>query len=383
MKVLVTGGAGYIGSHTCVELLEAGHEVIVVDDLVNSQVTALENVEKITGKRPAFYETDAADKAAMQRIFAEHRPDAVIHFAGLKAVGESCRIPLRYYRNNLDSTLTLLEVMAEYGCTRLVFSSSATVYGPENPVPYAETMPAHLATNPYGWTKIMIEQMLRDYAAAAPGFTAVLLRYFNPIGGHASGLLGDDPNGIPNNLMPYIARVAAGKLERLTVFGDDYPTPDGTCLRDYLHVVDLAKGHLKALEYAAEHTGAEAFNLGTGSGVSVLELVHAFEKANGVRIPYVIGPRREGDLACCWADTKKAKEILGWTAEYDYKDCARDSWRKKHNSIKEALPGGQRLLCIDGTQTVKARAGSGCGSPCPCRRRFSAPDGRYDTARRA
>ena len=272
MKVLVTGGAGYIGSHTCVELLEAGHEVIVVGDLVNSQVTALENVEKITGKRPAFYETDAADKAAMQRIFAEHRPDAVIHFAGLKAVGESCRIPLRYYRNNLDSTLTLLEVMAEYDCTRLVFSSSATVYGPENPVPYAETMPAHLATNPYGWTKIMIEQMLRDYAAAAPGFTAVLLRYFNPIGGHASGLLGDDPNGIPNNLMPYIARVAAGTLERLTAFGDDYPTPDGTCLRDYLHVVDLAKGHLKALEYAAEHTGAEAFNLGTGSGVSVLEL---------------------------------------------------------------------------------------------------------------
>ena len=327
MKVLVTGGAGYIGSHTCVELLEAGHEVIVVDDLVNSQVTALENVEKITGKRPAFYETDAADKAAMQRIFAEHRPDAVIHFAGLKAVGESCRIPLRYYRNNLDSTLTLLEVMAEYGCTRLVFSSSATVYGPENPVPYAETMPAHLATNPYGWTKIMIEQMLRDYAAAAPGFTAVLLRYFNPIGGHASGLLGDDPNGIPNNLMPYIARVAAGKLERLTVFGDDYPTPDGTCLRDYLHVVDLAKGHLKALEYAAEHTGAEAFNLGTGSGVSVLELVHAFEKANDVRIPYVIGPRREGDLACCWADTKKAKEILGWTAEKSVEDMCRDSWR--------------------------------------------------------
>ena len=327
MKVLVTGGAGYIGSHTCVELLEAGHEVIVVDDLVNSQVTALENVEKITGKRPVFYETDAADKAAMQRNFAEHRPDAVIHFAGLKAVGESCRIPLRYYRNNLDSTLTLLEVMAEYGCTRLVFSSSATVYGPENPVPYAETMPAHLATNPYGWTKIMIEQMLRDYAAAAPGFTAVLLRYFNPIGGHASGLLGDDPNGIPNNLMPYIARVAAGKLERLTVFGDDYPTPDGTCLRDYLHVVDLAKGHLKALEYAAEHTGAEAFNLGTGSGVSVLELVHAFEKANGVRIPYVIGPRREGDLACCWADTKKAKEILGWTAEKSVEDMCRDSWR--------------------------------------------------------
>lgn len=327
MKVLVTGGAGYIGSHTCVELLEAGYEVIVVDNLVNSQAAALENVEKITGKRPAFYEADAADKAAMQRIFAEHRPDAVIHFAGLKAVGESCLIPLRYYRNNLDSTLTLLEVMAECGCTRLVFSSSATVYGPENPVPYMETMPAHLATNPYGWTKIMIEQILRDYTAAVPDFTAVLLRYFNPIGGHASGLLGDDPNGIPNNLMPYIARVAAGKLERLTVFGDDYPTPDGTCLRDYLHVVDLAKGHLKALEYAAEHTGAEAFNLGTGSGVSVLELVHAFEKANNVRIPYVIGPRREGDLACCWADTKKAKEILGWTAEKSVEDMCRDSWR--------------------------------------------------------
>ena len=327
MKVLVTGGAGYIGSHTCVELLEAGHEVIVVDDLVNSQVTALDNVEKITRMRPAFYETDAADKAAMRRIFAEHRPDAVIHFAGLKAVGESCRIPLRYYRNNLDSTLTLLECMEECGCTRLVFSSSATVYGPENPVPYAETMPARLATNPYGWTKIMIEQMLRDYAAATPGFAAVLLRYFNPIGGHASGLLGDDPNGIPNNLMPYIARVAAGRLERLTVFGDDYPTPDGTCLRDYLHVVDLAKGHLKALEYAAEHTGAEAFNLGTGSGVSVLELVHVFEKANNVRIPYVIGPRREGDLARCWADTKKAKEILGWTAEKSVEDMCRDSWR--------------------------------------------------------
>ena len=327
MNILLTGGAGFIGSHTAVELLNAGHDVIIVDNLYNSSAKAVERVEELTGKRVKFYCADACDHDAMDRIFSENKVDAVIHFAAYKAVGESVAKPLEYYRNNLDSTLTLLEVMAEYGCTRLVFSSSATVYGPENPVPYAETMPAHLATNPYGWTKIMIEQMLCDYAAAAPGFTAVLLRYFNPIGGHASGLLGDDPNGIPNNLMPYIARVAAGKLERLTVFGDDYPTPDGTCLRDYLHVVDLAKGHLKALEYAAEHTGAEAFNLGTGSGVSVLELVHAFEKANGVRIPYVIGPRREGDLACCWADTKKAKEILGWTAEKSVEDMCRDSWR--------------------------------------------------------
>ena len=248
-------------------------------------------------------------------------------------MGESCRIPLAYYRNNLDSTLTLVETMTAHGCTKLVFSSSATVYGPENPVPYVETMPAHLATNPYGWTKIMIEQILRDYAAANPEFTAVLLRYFNPIGAHESGLLGEDPNGIPNNLMPYIARVAAGKLEKLTVFGNDYPTPDGTGLRDYLHVVDLAKGHLKALEYAEHHTGAEPFNLGTGRAVSVLELVNTFEQVNGVKVNHVIGARRDGDLAKCWADTTKAKDVLGWTAEKTVEDMCRDSWNfvKSHS----------------------------------------------------
>ena len=332
MKVLVTGGAGYIGSHTCVELLEAGHEVIVVDDLVNSQVTALENVEKITGKRPAFYETDAADKAAMQRIFAEHRPDAVIHFAGLKAVGESCRIPLRYYRNNLDSTLTLLEVMAEYGCTRLVFSSSATVYGPENPVPYAETMPAHLATNPYGWTKFMIEQILKDAAKANSELHVVLLRYFNPIGAHESGLIGENPNGIPNNLMPYITQVAVGKLKQLTIFGDTYDTPDGTGVRDYIHVMDLAEGHLAALHFAKDHAGCEIFNLGTGKGVSVLEMVTTFSSVNGVDVPYIIGERRAGDLATVYADPTKAEQVLGWHAKRTVADMCRDSWNWQKNN---------------------------------------------------
>ena len=249
-----------------------------------------------------------------------------MHFAGFKAVGESCHIPLAYYRNNLDSTLALLEEMAQAGCTRFVFSSSATVYGPDNAIPYVETMPTYVATSPYGWTKVMIEQILRDYCTATPGFTAVLLRYFNPIGGHPSGLLGDDPNGIPNNLMPYIARVAAGQLDKLTIFGDDYPTPDGTCRRDYLHVVDLAKGHLKAIDCAMEHTGAEAFNLGTGHAVSVLELVNTFMEATGVNVPYVIGPRREGDLPQMWADTHKAETVLGWKAEKTVADMCRDSW---------------------------------------------------------
>ena len=327
MKVLVTGGAGYIGSHTCVELLEAGHEVIVVDDLVNSQVTALENVEKITGKRPAFYETDAADKAAMQRIFAEHRPDAVIHFAGLKAVGESCRIPLRYYRNNLDTTLTLLEVMAEYNCRRIVFSSSATVYGGNNPVPLTEDMPVGGCTNPYGWTKYFIEEILRSTAAADETLSVVLLRYFNPIGAHESGLIGERPNGVPNNLMPYITQVAAGIREKLSVFGDDYPTVDGTGVRDYIHVMDLARGHVAALGYAEAHTGTEVFNLGTGRGTSVLELVHAFERANGVTIPYVVTPRRPGDVAACYAGTEKAARMLHWRAEKSVEDMCRDAWR--------------------------------------------------------
>ena len=333
MKVLVTGGAGFIGSHTCVELQQAGHEVVIVDNLSNSKADVVEKIQAITGIKPVFYKADVCDRAALEEIFNAHKIDAVIHFAGLKAVGESCQIPLAYYRNNLDSTLTLIEVMTAHGCNKLVFSSSATVYGPENPVPYVETMPAHLATNPYGWTKIMIEQILRDYAAANPEFTAVLLRYFNPIGAHESGLLGEDPNGIPNNLMPYIARVAAGKLEKLTVFGNDYPTPDGTGLRDYLHVVDLAKGHLKALEYAVHHTGAEPFNLGTGRAVSVLELVNTFEQVNGVKVNHVIGARRDGDLAKCWADTTKAKNVLGWTAEKTVEDMCRDSWNfvKSHS----------------------------------------------------
>ncbi len=331
MKILVTGGLGYIGSHTCVELLQAGHEIVIVDNLSNSKEDVVNKIRTITGTQPTFCKANVEDKNVLRTVFSQHQPEAVIHFAGLKAVGESCRLPLKYYKTNLDSTLTLLEVMDEFGCTKLVFSSSATVYGPDNPVPYVETMPAHAATNPYGWTKAMIEQILRDYTAANPDFTAILLRYFNPIGGHESGLLGDDPNGIPNNLMPYICGVAAGNLDHLTVFGDDYDTPDGTGLRDYLHVVDLAKGHLKALEYARSHTGAEAFNLGTGSSVSVLELIHAFEAANGVSIPYTIGPRRDGDLARSWADTSKAKQQLNWTAEKSLSDMCRDSWNFVRN----------------------------------------------------
>ena len=326
MSILLTGGLGYIGSHTCVELLNAGYEAVIADNLSNSRVTVLDSIEKITGKRPKFYEIDVRDRDAVEKVFSENNIDAVIHFAGLKAVGESCRIPLAYYRNNLDSTLTLLETMEKYGCKRFVFSSSATVYGPNNPVPYREEMPANLATNPYGWTKAMIEQILRDYCAANPDFSAVLLRYFNPVGSHESGLIGDDPNGIPNNLMPYISRVAGGQLERLTVFGNDYDTPDGTCLRDYLHVVDLAKGHLCALDYAEKHTGAEAINLGTGKPVSVLELLHAFIRVNGVDVPYVIGARRDGDLPSCYANAEKAERLLHWKAEKTVEEMCRDSW---------------------------------------------------------
>lgn len=327
MNLLVTGGTGFIGSHTAVELLQAGHTVTIVDNLANSKECVLDHIETITGRRPAFYRIDASDKAAMRKVFASQPFDAVIHFAGWKAVGESCRKPLSYYRNNLDATLTLLEVMEAYHCRKFVFSSSATVYGPNNPVPYTEEMDTHVCTNPYGRTKAMIEQILRDYCAATPDFSAVLLRYFNPIGAHESGLLGDDPHGIPNNLMPYITRVAAGRMEKLTIFGNDYPTPDGTGRRDYIHVVDLAKGHLKALAYAQEHTGAEAFNLGTGLGVSVLELVHTFEAVNGIAVPHVVGARRDGDLADCWADVKKAETVLGWKAEKNIEDMCRDSWR--------------------------------------------------------
>ena len=332
MNVLVTGGAGYIGSHTVVELQNAGHSVVVVDNLSNAKSEVIDRIRQITGTKPAFYPIDCADKAALQSVFRAHKIDSVIHFAGFKAVGESVRKPLEYYRNNLDSTLTLVEVMEEYGCKNLVFSSSATVYGPNNPYPYKEEMPAIQSTSPYGWTKVMIERILTDYVTAHPDFCAILLRYFNPIGAHESGLLGDDPNGIPNNLMPYVGRVAAGKLEKLTIFGGDYDTPDGTCQRDYLHVVDLALGHLKALEYAQKNTGVEAINLGTGNGISVLELVHAFEEANQMDLPYVIGPRRDGDLPAFWADATKAKELLGWEATHTVEDMCRSTWEFAKNS---------------------------------------------------
>lgn len=327
MTVLVTGGAGYIGSHTVVELLKENYDVIIVDDLSNAKEEVIDRIETITGTRPVFYEMDCCDKAALRNVFTDHQIDAVIHFAGYKAVGESVRKPLEYYRNNLDSTLTLLEVMEEFGCKKFVFSSSATVYGPNNPYPYKEEMPAIQSSSPYGWSKVMNERILIDYVTAHPDFCAILLRYFNPIGAHESGLLGDDPNGIPNNLMPYIGRVAAGQLEKLTVFGNDYPTPDGTCQRDYLHVVDLAVGHLKALEYADDHIGVEAVNLGTGNGISVLELVHAFENANNMKLNYVIGPRRDGDLPAFWADASKASVLLGWEATHSVEDMCRSAWQ--------------------------------------------------------
>lgn len=326
MNVLVTGGAGYIGSHTVVELLNSGHDVVVVDDLSNAKAEVIERIERITGKEVVFYEIDCTERNELTPIFEYHNIDAVIHFAGYKAVGESVKKPLMYYRNNLDSAMTMLEVMEEFGCKKFVFSSSATVYGPNNPHPYKEEMKAIESSSPYGWTKVMIERILTDYCTAHPDFCAILLRYFNPIGAHESGLLGDDPNGIPNNLMPYIGRVAAGQLEKLTIFGDDYPTPDGTCQRDYLHVVDLAVGHLKALEYAAGYTGVEAINLGTGNGISVLELVNAFNKANDMELPYVIGPRRDGDLPAFWADASKAKKLLDWEATHTVEDMCRSAW---------------------------------------------------------
>lgn len=332
MKILVTGGAGFIGSHTCVELLEAGHDVVILDDLSNASGTVIDKIETITGKRPAFYQADAKDRAVLHEIFTAHRIDAVVHFAGFKAVGESCHIPLAYYRNNLDSTLALLEEMAQAGCTRFVFSSSATVYGPDNAIPYVETMPTYVATSPYGWTKVMIEQILRDYCTATPGFTAVLLRYFNPIGAHPSGLIGEDPRGVPNNLMPYISQTAIGRLECLSVFGDDYDTPDGTGVRDYIHVMDLARGHVAAIAYMAEHPGESVFNLGTGKGYSVLEMVHAFETANHVHVPYRIAPRRAGDLPTVYACPDKSARILGWHAQYSLEDMCRDSWNwQTHN----------------------------------------------------
>ena len=327
MNILLTGGAGFIATHTAVELMKAGHDVIVVDNYVNSQPEALRRVEKIAGRPVKSYEADVCDKDAMNRVFDENHIDAVIHFAGLKAVGESVRIPLRYYRNNLDSTLTLCEVMAAHNVKKLVFSSSATVYGVPDQLPLNENMFCKGCTNPYGWTKYMIEKIMMGVVEADPEWSVVLLRYFNPIGAHESGLIGENPNGIPNNLMPYITQVALGKRPQLSVYGNDYNTHDGTGVRDYIHVVDLASGHVKACAYAAEHKGCEIINLGTGIGYSVLDIVNAFQKVNNVPVPYVIAPRRDGDVDACYADPSKAKELLGWQAEKTLEDMCRDSWR--------------------------------------------------------
>lgn len=332
MNILLTGGAGFIATHTCVELMQAGHDVVVVDNYVNSQPEALRRVEEIVGRPVKAYEADVCDKAAMEQIFTENTFDAVIHFAGLKAVGESVSIPLKYYRNNLDSTLTLCETMAAHGCKRLVFSSSATVYGVPDEVPLREDMFCKGCTNPYGWTKYMIEKILEGVVHADPEWSVVLLRYFNPIGAHESGRIGENPNGIPNNLMPFITKVAAGQLKQLSVFGDDYATHDGTGVRDYIHVVDLAKGHVAACGYAKEHTGCEIINLGTGVGYSVLDIVNAFTKVNDVPVPYVIAPRRPGDIDACFADPAKAETLLHWKAEKNLEDMCRDSWRWQKNN---------------------------------------------------
>ena len=325
MAILVTGGAGFIGSHTCVELLNNGYEVVIVDNFVNSKPEALNRIRKITGKEFTFYEADLLDKCAVEKIFKENHIEAVIHFAGLKAVGESVAQPVRYYHNNITGTLVLCQVMQKVGVKKIVFSSSATVYGSPETVPIREDFPLH-TTNPYGSTKLMIENILRDIFVADKEWSIALLRYFNPIGAHKSGLIGEDPNGIPNNLMPYIAQVAAGKLECLSVFGNDYDTKDGTGVRDYIHVVDLAQGHIKAVEKVLSSTGVDAYNLGTGIGYSVLDVVHAFEKANGVKVNYKIAPRRPGDIAVCYADPQKAKDILGWQAKFGIEDMCRDSW---------------------------------------------------------
>jgi UDP-glucose 4-epimerase len=331
MKVLLTGGAGYIGSHTCVELIKSGHTPIIADNYDNSCPEAVKRIEEITGAKVPVYELDVCDKQAVDKMFSENDFDAVIHFAGLKAVGESCSIPVRYYRNNIDSTLTLLETMEKYGVNNFVFSSSATVYGVPEKVPLVEGMPTG-CTNPYGWTKLMNEQILTDAATANKNLSVILLRYFNPIGAHESGRIGENPNGIPNNLMPYITQVAAGKLKELGVFGDDYPTPDGTGVRDYIHVVDLAVAHVKALDYAADKKGTEIFNIGTGTGYSVLDIVNTFMRVNNLTISYTIKPRRPGDIAECYADPTKAYEVLGWKAEKNLEDMCRDSWNwQSHN----------------------------------------------------
>ena len=326
MKVLVTGGAGYIGSHTCVELIEAGHEPVVIDNLVNSNPESLNRVKMITGKEVPFYKGDVRDEVLLNTIFSEHDIQCVIHFAGLKAVGESVAKPLEYYENNLYSTMTLCRVMAKRGVKRIVFSSSATVYSGDNEMPLRETSKTGNCTNPYGWTKYMGEQILRDLTVADPEWSVVLLRYFNPVGAHASGLIGEHPNGIPNNLMPFISQTAIGKRHHLSVFGNDYDTHDGTGVRDYIHVVDLAKGHVAAIAHLMKTPGESVFNLGTGTGYSVLDMVKAFETANNIPVPYEIAPRRPGDLATCYADPAKSAEVLGWKATKDQTDMCRDAW---------------------------------------------------------
>ncbi len=324
-KILVTGGAGFIGSHTCVELLNAGYDIVVMDNFFNAKPEAIKRIREITGKDFGFYETDMLDMDGVRKIFKENKIDGVIHFAGYKAVGESVSKPLEYYHNNIGGTFNICQAMREAGCKTIVFSSSATVYGMNNKVPFTEDSPTS-ATNPYGYTKVMIEQILSDLYTADQEWSVILLRYFNPIGAHESGLIGENPNGIPNNLLPYVAQVAIGKLPCLSVYGDDYDTPDGTGVRDYLHVVDLALGHIKALEYGLAHRGVEAVNLGTGKGSSVLDVVKSFEKACGKKIPYKIAPRRPGDIATCYANTKKAKELLHWETTRDLDTMCRDGW---------------------------------------------------------
>ena len=326
MNVLVTGGAGYIGSHTCVELLENGYGVVVIDNLVNANPVSLKRVEQITGKTVKFYEGDVRDEALLRKIFAENDISCVIHFAGLKAVGESVEKPWEYYDNNLNTTLVLTKVMKEVGMKNIIFSSSATVYTSDNEMPLKETSRTGGCTNPYGWTKYMTEQILSGISHADPDWSVVLLRYFNPIGAHKSGLMGENPRGIPNNLMPYITQVAIGRREKLSIFGNDYPTLDGTCVRDYIHVMDLAKGHVAAVKFATENKGTEVFNLGTGIGYSVMDTVNTFMEVNHVDVPYQIVGRRAGDIATCYADPAKSKEVLGWTAQETLADMCRDSW---------------------------------------------------------
>ena len=327
MRILVTGGAGYIGSHTVVELLNAGHEVVIVDNLYNSSEKAIDRIQELTQKTVAFYQTDICDLDGLNQVFDAQQIDAVIHFAGLKAVGESVRKPVEYYNNNIAGTLNLIEAMRSHNVKNIIFSSSATVYGDPAEIPITEKCPKGTCTNPYGWTKWMIEQILTDVHTADPEWNVILLRYFNPIGAHESGRIGEDPKGIPNNLLPYVAQVAVGKLKEVGVFGNDYPTPDGTGVRDYIHVVDLANGHVAALEQIKKNAGLKVYNLGTGKGSSVLDVIHAFEKACGHEIPYSIKPRREGDIATCYAKCDLAKEELGWEAKYNIDDMCASSWK--------------------------------------------------------